>query len=85
MTSEEDGKFGEESSKRVERDEIVAVIRDAPAPVVNTQYLGDEFGMSPDSMGDRLDELAEDGVLEHTEARERGHLWWLSVEAELDE
>ncbi len=64
---------------------IVATIRDAPAPVVNTRYLADEFDVSLDVMFDRLHELVEDGVLEHAEARNRGHLWWLSVETELGE
>jgi hypothetical protein len=29
--------------------------------------------------------LVADGVLEHTEVRGRGHLWWRSVTSELDE
>ncbi len=69
----------------IERGEVVAAIRNAPAPVVNTTYLADEFGVSCESLGDRLDELLADGVLEHTEARGRGHLWWLSVASELEE
>ncbi|KZN22753.1 hypothetical protein A4G99_18700 [Haladaptatus sp. R4] len=65
--------------------EIVAAIRNAPAPVVNTTYLADELAVSREQLGDQLRELVADGVLEHTEARGRGHCWWLSAARELDE
>ncbi|SIR85000.1 hypothetical protein SAMN05421858_4161 [Haladaptatus litoreus] len=68
----------------IETKEIVAAIRDAPAPVVNTRYLADEFDTTIERMKNRLTELVEEGVLEHTEARNRGHLWWLSVETEME-
>ncbi|WP_231187197.1 hypothetical protein [Haladaptatus sp. DYF46] len=69
----------------IAQEDIVAAIRDAPAPVVNTTYLADEMSVSRESLRDRLDELVADGVLENTEARGRGHLWWLSAGRELDE
>jgi predicted ArsR family transcriptional regulator len=69
----------------IETREIVAAIRDAPAPVVNTTYLADEFDVPRESLRDQLVELVADGVLEHTEVRGRGHLWWRSVTSELDE
>lgn len=69
----------------IERREIVAAIRDAPAPVVNTTYLADVMSVSRENLRDRLDELVADGTLEHTEARGRGHCWWLSAARELDE
>ncbi|WP_049972438.1 hypothetical protein [Haladaptatus cibarius] len=68
----------------IETEEIVAAIRGAPAPVVNTRYLADEFDTTIEWMKNRLAELVEEGVLEHTEARNRGHLWWLSVETEME-
>ncbi len=73
------------SGASIEAASIVAAIRDAPAPVVNTRYLAGEFETSVDAMRNRLFELVEDGTLEHAEARNRGHLWWLSVETELQE
>jgi DNA-binding GntR family transcriptional regulator len=72
-------------SPEIERERVIAAIRNAPAPVVNTTYLEDEFDVSRESLHERLSELVADGVLEHTEARGRGHLWWLSVTNELDE
>ncbi|GAA5048976.1 hypothetical protein ACFFQF_25465 [Haladaptatus pallidirubidus] len=69
----------------IETADIVAAIRDAPAPVVNTRYLADEFDTSLEPMKNRLAELVEEDVLEHTEARDRGHLWWLSVKTEMEE
>ncbi len=68
----------------IDRQKVVAAIRDAPAPVVNTTYLADEFDVSRERLGEQLDELVAEGVLEHTEARGRGHLWWLSVASELN-
>ncbi|WP_227377384.1 hypothetical protein [Haladaptatus halobius] len=72
MTSDE--KNHGDSPERIESDKLVTAIRDAPAPVVNTGYLADEFETSPDSMRERLDEMVEDGVLERAEARGRGNL-----------
>lgn len=69
----------------ISQEGIVAAIRDAPAPVVNTTYLADELAISREQLGDQLAELVADGVLEHTEARGRGHLWWLSTASELAE
>lgn len=68
----------------IDRQKVVAAIRNAPAPVVNTTYLADEFDVPRERLGEKLDELVAEGVLEHTEARGRGHLWWLSVTTELD-
>lgn len=69
----------------IERQEVVAAIRNAPAPVVNTTYLADEFDVPHERLRDRLESLVTEGVLEHGETRGRGHLWWLSVTSELDE
>ncbi|MGA9399623.1 hypothetical protein, partial [Haladaptatus sp.] len=69
----------------ISQKEIVVAIRNAPAPVVNTTYLADELGVPRERLGDQLAELVADGVLEHTEVRGRGHLWWLSAASELDE
>lgn len=66
------------------RERIVAAIRDAPRPVVNTGYLVRRLDVPAADLRPVLDALVEAGVLDHTEVRNRGHLWWLTLEAELD-
>ncbi|MDS0475303.1 hypothetical protein [Natrinema sp. 1APR25-10V2] len=73
------------SDDRLPAEAIVESIRTAPMPVVNTRYLADEYGVPLDEMGDRLAELAADGVLETHEIEGRGRIWWLSLEADLRE
>jgi hypothetical protein len=64
--------------------QIVEAIRCAPNPVVNTGYLADRFGVPIWALYVRLESLTDAGVLDHMEVRGRGHLWWQSLEAELD-
>lgn len=64
-------------------DEIVEAIRAAPQPVVNTRYLALEFDAPFEELFDRLQAMVEEGRLEHLEVRNRGHLWFLSLEEEL--
>lgn len=69
----------------VSRDRVVAAVRDAPRPVVNTEYLQGRLDLPFEEVYVRLARLADEGVLEHHELRGFGHLWWLSTEAELSE
>ncbi|WP_217353070.1 helix-turn-helix domain-containing protein [Haloprofundus sp. MHR1] len=73
------------SEAEIPTSDIVEVIRRAPQPVVNTGYLAERFGVPPEAMYQRLESLTDAGVLEHMEVQERGHLWWQSLETELDE
>ncbi|WP_224269652.1 hypothetical protein [Haloprofundus salinisoli] len=72
------------SEAEIPTSDIVEVIRCAPQPVVNTGYLAERFGVPLWAMYERLEALTETGVLEHMEVRERGHLWWQSLETERD-
>lgn len=63
---------------------VVEAIRNAPQPVVNTRYLAGEFDADPEEILGDLRLLVVDGVLEHLEIRGQTHLWWLSLEEELE-
>ncbi|MFD1511837.1 hypothetical protein [Halomarina rubra] len=63
---------------------LVAAIRDAPRPVVNTGYLVRQLDRPAADLRPELDALVEAGVLDHHEVRGRGHLWWLTLDAELE-
>lgn len=77
MTRERNGSVSAEA--------VVRAIRGAPRPVVNTRYLADDLEVDPAELREFLHELVEEGVLEHLEIRDRTHLWWLSLETELDD
>ncbi|MFC7213863.1 hypothetical protein ACFQO4_07190 [Saliphagus sp. GCM10025334] len=64
---------------------IVDSIRAAPVPVVNTQYLADQYSVPVEEMHEQLSAMVEDGTLEHLHVKGRWHLWWLSLEAERTE
>ncbi|MFC4436678.1 MULTISPECIES: hypothetical protein [Natrialbaceae] len=63
---------------------IVEAIRTAPQPVVNTRYLAGELDVPAEELVDPLESLAETGRLERLEVRDRGSLWLLSLEEELE-
>lgn len=63
---------------------IVAAVRDAPRPVVNTSYLAGHLAVPVGDLRSELDALVERGVLDHHEVEHRGHLWWLTLDTELD-
>ncbi|WP_408957361.1 hypothetical protein [Natrinema sp. 74] len=73
------------SDDRFPAEAIVRSIRAAPMPVVNTRYLAAGYGVPTDELADRLAKLAADGVLETHEIEGRGRLWWLSLEADLEQ
>ncbi|WP_245779463.1 hypothetical protein [Halostagnicola kamekurae] len=81
----ETGSGADADIERVSTEEIVDVIRAAPVPVVNTQYLADECDISVDALFEQLFERVEDGILEHHSVEDRWHLWWLTLETELEE
>lgn len=64
--------------------EIVAAIRDAPRPVVNTNYLVRALDVPPDVLSRQLERSLESGAIEHVQIAGRLDLWWLSSEREAD-
>lgn len=68
----------------IDDDRIIAAIRTAPKPVVNTTYLAGEFDVSPEALLERLESLVADGRLEGHEVVGEGYLWWLSIDEELE-
>jgi len=58
---------------------IIEAIREAPMPVVNTQYLTAAVGESDDQVVERLEHLVQEGIVDHLEVEGRGHLWWLTL------
>jgi hypothetical protein len=69
----------------IDDDRLVAAVRAAPKPAVNTTYLAGEFDVAPKALVSRLESLVEAGRLEGHEVVGEGHLWWLSLEEELGE
>ncbi|MFC5973878.1 hypothetical protein ACFPYI_21350 [Halomarina salina] len=63
---------------------LVDAIREAPMPVVNTQYLVRASDRPHAEVVERLDRLVEEGVVDHLEVEGRGHLWWLALPYERD-
>ncbi|WP_242695660.1 hypothetical protein [Halomontanus rarus] len=74
-----------DDSDRIPPVRIVETIRAAPVPVVNTQYLAGECDVPTDELFEQLSAMVEDGTLEHHRVEGRWHLWWLSLESELEE
>jgi hypothetical protein len=67
------------------RERVVAEMRDAPRPVMNTRYLTSRVDRPLDDVFETLERLAERGTVEHVEVAGYGHLWWLSADAPPDE
>ncbi|WP_265110206.1 hypothetical protein [Halosolutus halophilus] len=78
------GSDGDRSGQPIDPDRIVATIRAAPRPVVNTRYLANELDVPVDVLFDRLESMADDGRLETFEIRDRFHCWYLSLDEDLE-
>jgi hypothetical protein len=67
------------------RERLVSELATAPRPVVNTHYLMTRLDRPFETVSRELERLVDEGVVEHVQVRDRGHLWWLSGDARRSE
>lgn len=71
-----------EYSPTVTDEEILAFIARENRPIQTAQSVGDQFGIDRSQAYRRLQNLADDGVLERSKVGGRAVVWWLSTESE---
>jgi response regulator of citrate/malate metabolism len=60
----------------VSNDEILDVFRQATDPVLTTTEVAEQIELSRRGAFDRLDQLADDDVIEMKKVGETGAVWW---------
>lgn len=65
-----------QGKRTVSDDEIIEFMRSKPDPAFTTPELADQFGMTETGIRNRLNDLAERGLVERKKPAPRTLVWW---------